>query len=404
MTEDHTAGRAAQDSTAPASGGVSVLDELRRRKRLRKIRRFVGVVVVLAAILAWVTGLFGASLSAAGDLVDNVRLSTMRQDGYPAQTGLTELYQVAPLTGGYVALGTEGCLVYTDAGTRLRSLQPGYARPAIAAGTTRFILYNRGGTELRIESRTKTVFTKNYDNSILLSAMAANGTFAVVTEDTRYLAKLQICTSSMEELLAWNMTDTEGTPLRMAFSPDGKKLAAATLLAVDGQASSNLYLLDTRKDTETLLATATASVPLDIAWLSDGNLLVIYDDHAAVYSAVDGTEKSRYDYGGHTITGWSFCGDDTAILLSNGSSGSLAVLDKKLAELATAQTPAATGITLTKTAVYILTETAVECDALTGEYQWKQEYGTSPQALLEKKNLLVFQDGAVQTCEAPAES
>ena len=51
-------------------------------------------------------------------------------------------------------------------GTRLNSIQSGYARPAIAAGKTRFVLYNRSGNELRVESRTQNLYTKTMDSTI----------------------------------------------------------------------------------------------------------------------------------------------------------------------------------------------------------------------------------------------
>lgn len=68
----------------------------------------------------------------------------------------------------------------------------GYARPALAAGKTRFVLYNRSGNELRVESRTQNLYTKQLENSIFLCAMSDNGTLAVVTEDQTSMAKLLV--------------------------------------------------------------------------------------------------------------------------------------------------------------------------------------------------------------------
>ena len=35
-----------------------------------------------------------------------------------------------------------GCVVWSRTGKKLNSVQSGYARPALAAGKTRFVLYN----------------------------------------------------------------------------------------------------------------------------------------------------------------------------------------------------------------------------------------------------------------------
>jgi hypothetical protein len=380
-----------------------VLSQLRRRKKMRRVRRFVALALVLAAVLAWVTGLFSASVAAAADLLDTARISMTPAAGFPATTGVTDLYQLEPLTGGFVELGTESCVVYTDGGTRLRNIQAGYARPAIAAGTTRFILYNRGGTELRVESRTRTLYTKDYENSILLAAIAANGSFAVVTGHSSYLAELTMYTASMETRLTWDMTDTEGTPLRMAFGADSQRLAVVTLTARNGQVAGNLYLLrDGQQARE--LATEEGGVPLALRWLSRTSLLVLYDTCAVAYSTSDGSELGRFDYGGRSLSAWSVSGGQTALALSGGSSESIVLLSDRLVQQASADVGAARGITLTKTAVYTLTDSAVECWSLDGEYLWKQECAAKPQALLEEKQLLCFAGDSVSVCAAPAEN
>ena len=41
---------------------------------------------------------------------------------------------------------------YSAYGAKIRTIQPGYARPALAVGNTRFVLYNRAGKELTVQS------------------------------------------------------------------------------------------------------------------------------------------------------------------------------------------------------------------------------------------------------------
>ena len=45
----------------------------------------------------------------------------------------------------------------------------------LAAGKTRFVLYNRSGNELRVESRTQNLYTKTMDSTIYLCAVADAG-------------------------------------------------------------------------------------------------------------------------------------------------------------------------------------------------------------------------------------
>ena len=73
------------------------------------------------------------------------------------------------------------------------------------------------------------LYTKTMESSITLWAMADNGTLAVVTEDPGSAARLRVYSSSMEQLLSWSLTIADGTPLRLAFSPDGRRLAVGHL-------------------------------------------------------------------------------------------------------------------------------------------------------------------------------
>ena len=210
-----------------SAGRVEYLEAARARVRTRRIRRTVVIVAVLTILVLFATGAVGSSIARAKDLVDTAVIALAPAAGWPQQTGITDPDAVAQMSGSFVEMGGDSCVVYSLGGTRLNSIQSGYARPALAAGKTRFVLYNRSGNELRVESRTQNLYTKQLENSIFLCAMSDNGTLAVVTEDQTSMAKLLVYSPSMEQQLSWSMTSNDGTPLRMAFSPDSRKLAAA---------------------------------------------------------------------------------------------------------------------------------------------------------------------------------
>lgn len=378
-------------------------EKLARRKKARLVRRIVIPAVLLGVLLAWASGLAGASVTAAGELAESIRIALTPAAGWPVQTGLSSLYQLEELDGGFVALGGEGCVVYSAGGNRLRAVQPGYARPAIAAGERRFVIYNRSGTELRVEGRTRSLYTQSYENGILLCAMSRGGMLAVATGHSRYVAELKVYSSMMEEQLTWDMVDSEGTPVRMAFSEDERRLAVAALSAADGQTVCNLYLLNTRKDGETLLASVSDAVPVGLAWRSSGELLALYDSCAVLYSVSTGEEKARFDYGGDTLAGWSCQGKTTALLFQNGVSSRMVLLGSDLTVTADQGTARANGIALTRTAVYLLTDSAVECFSTAGEYQWSRPEEVKPLAVLDTKELLLFQSNSASLLEPPAE-
>ena len=385
-------------------GRVEDLSQARLRRKKQKIRKLLLWAVPLALLLVWFIARNSAALVSAGDFVETLQINSARGQGLPQNTGISELYQWQEMTGGFVALGKESCVFYNDKGVRMRSIQAGYARPAISAGDTRFVLYNRGGTELRVESRTKNLYTKSDLGGILLCEMSPEGSLAVVTEDPRYTAKLLVYPSSMEQPLTWKLTSTEGVPLSLAFSENEKKLAVVTITAKDGKNISQLYILDRSRprQEQTPLAIRENGVPLASEWIGD-TLVVAYSNGVVTYQEKKG-ETGKFEWSGESLIDFSMLpSGKMALLLSSGASAEIVLLDKNLKETGRIGVESGNGVALTKNGVYLYTNANVVCYSLKGEYAWHYPCNLRPQGLLPTRNgLLLFQGGIVEECIPPA--
>lgn len=390
-----------QTNHTPAQLHTARLKQIRQARRARRVRGFL--LTLLAALLAlfWFTGVYGSSIALLGDLWDSVRIGAASGPGFPQKTGLGEIYQAEELAGGFAALAQKDLVLYSAKGTQLRSIQHGYARPAIAVGGRRVCLYSRSGYEVRIESRSKTLYTKTFEQPVLFCAMSPGGSLAVVTRSARYAAELTVYSPGMEFRYGWNPTDAEGVPLRAAFAADNRRLAVACLSAREGQVCTGLYWLDIRSDQVTASALAPGSTLLQLHWLNADSVLAVYDDMAAVYDAATGQETARYSYGGRRLVSASVCGQMSALLLA-GSAQRIAVLNAALEPAA--NIPAASSarqVVLTRTAAYSLESEAVRCYSLTGEEQWSQDLPNPPQALVQAQKLLLFSAGQVSELAPP---
>ena len=390
------------ESDEPLSEGrVEYLEAARQRVRNRRIRRTAVLLVLLTAVVLFATGIAGSSVAALKDLTDTARIALLPGSGWPQQTGVAELEQMAPLTGSFVELGDEGCVVWSRTGKKLNSIQSGYARPALAAGKTRFVLYNRSGNELRVESRTQNLYTKQLENSIFLCAMADNGNLAVVTEDVSAMAELLIYNSNMEQVLSWSMSSNDGTPLRMAFSPDGRKLAAAAVTAGGGQMMTNLYLVNLASGDPVSLANQSG-VPQWLGWTSASTILAVYDSRAVLYNA-GGGERAAYEFAGNTLKDISVdAAGNVALLLGSGQLHQAVLLDKSLNVQFSGTVSSANSIVRAGSLFYLLSDSGVECYNTSGEQQWSQTLAAKPQALLaDTKELLLFSGNTAQVLEVP---
>ena len=394
--------RSRAENDEPLSAGrVEYLEQARQRARNKRIRRTAVLLVLLTGIVLFATGLVGSSVAMAKDFIDTARIALLPGAGWPQQTGVSEVTQVESLTGSFVELGKEGCVVYSRSGKKLNSIQSGYARPALAAGRNRFVLYNRSGNELRVESRTQNLYTKQLENSIFLCAMADNGNLAVVTEDVSAMAELLIYNSNMEQVLSWSMSSNDGTPLRMAFSPDGRKLAAAAVTAGGGQMMTNLYLVNLASGDPVSLANQSG-VPQWLGWTSASTILAVYDSRAVLYNA-GGGERAAYEFAGNTLKDISVdAAGNVALLLGSGQLHQAVLLDKSLNVQFSGTVSSANSIVRAGSLFYLLSDSGVECYNTSGEQQWSQTLAAKPQALLaDTKELLLFSGNTAQALEVP---
>lgn len=383
-----------------SAGRIEYIEAARQRLRSRRIRRTMLLVVLVAAAVIYLTGLVNTSVMLLEDMADTVRIALMPEQGFPQQTGAGAVYQAETLGGSFVVLGEEGCTVFSNGGGRLNTVGTGYARPALAAGGNSFVLYNRSGSELRVESRTRELYTRQTEGHIYLCALSNRGELAVVTDDVRKLALLTVYDANRNELLTWSTTTAEGVPLRMDFSPDGTQLAIAAVTAQDGQMVTNLYLLNLRAGEPQLLASEPGSTPLALTWCSNDRLLAVCDTHAALYGS-DGSAQGRYDFGGQDVAALSAEGGGLAVLFGSGPSSTALLLDGGLGVQYTGPVPNAHGIVRGNGAFYLLCESSVECYGLDGAYQWSYPLDARPQALLAGEDLFVFAGNLVQRIIPP---
>ena len=398
MSKFRRGGRSAESEPLSA-GRVEYLEAARARVRAKRIRRTVIIVAALSILILFATGVVGTSIARAKDLVDTVGITLFPAAGWPQQTGIMDPEAAYPLSGSFVEMGGDSCVVYSLKGAKLNSIQSGYARPAIAVGKNRFVLYNRSGTELRVESRTQNLYTRTMENAIYLCAVANAGQVAVATDDPNSAAKLTVYNAAMEQALSWNLTSAQGTPIRMAFSPDSRRIAVAAVTVTGGQLTTNLYTLALSQGDPVQLA-AENSVPQWLGWLSDDTVLAIYQNRAVLYNA-GGGEKASYDFGGSTLVSVSSVSSGVALLLSGGQTCTAVLLDKDLGVQYSGSVLAANSIVRTRDAFYLLTDSTLECFTAAGEFQWSQSFSARPRALIPGRKLLILTGNTVQVAAPP---
>ena len=101
----------------PPRSSAARIERIRRRKRMRRIRAAAVCAVLLAAVLAYFTGIYGASLALLGDAVDSIGIALTPSPGYPVSFTLSGYQNALPLAGGFVAVGDKDLAIYSASST-----------------------------------------------------------------------------------------------------------------------------------------------------------------------------------------------------------------------------------------------------------------------------------------------
>ncbi len=384
-------------------GNLKPLSPLLRRRRRRRQLIFLALVVAIIIFLLVVSGALSGLGSTLHDAADSAILFLSRGNAdWPVSTGIVTPLHAEALGGGFLLMDTQDVAVFSDYGALIRRFQPGYGRPALAVGKNHFVLYNRAGEDLRMESRTETLYEKTFEGGILLCTVADNGRVAVVTQTERYPAVLQVLNTSADAEITYSLVQEDGVPVAADFAPDSTHLAVGALTAQGGQMQSLVYLLNTREETlGTCLQCDAASTVLRVEWLSSNRVLVVCDDYLMVVNADSGQETARYDLGGAVLCQIESVGNRLAILQSVRGNNTVVTLDENLHTLAEVPASRTVSLAVTKDALYLLDTDAVSCFDYTGERIWQQSYSARPQAVLDASLPLLVIGGTVQPLTAP---
>ena len=315
---------------------VPRLEQIRRRKHERRMRRAALALIALIAFFLYLGGIFSASINLFSDLLDTTRIALTPGKGWPVDQQIEGLFDIQPISGGVALCGSSELVLYSSTARQLHSVQHGYASPVMTSGKTRICVYDQGGKELRVESRSRTLMTRTTEYPILTADMARGGTLAVATRSERYLAEITVYDLNFEEIYYAYLA--EYYPYLVELSGSGNQMAVVCMKVENGSFGAQLqfYDLTASSDAQRVTVDLPGCTPLQLHYSADGMLVVICDEFTALYDPATGEERARYDYGDRQLLTADFYGRNTLLVfdrVGSGVSGSCLLLGETLQQL-----------------------------------------------------------------------
>ena len=186
--------------------------------------------------------------------------------------------------------------------------------------------YNLGGTGYQIEAYASTVRKESAEAKILAGALAANGSYALLTEGEGCYGQLMVYTAQNEEKFLYRFS--KYYPTSVSLNAAATEALVTAVSAQDGGLVSVVYKLDLSQEGEAQpVAEYSENLLFDSFFYADGSGAAVGDAGAVLLDTAGKAEK--FDYQGAELT--SYTGKDglTAFCLSpyeNAASGELVIL------------------------------------------------------------------------------
>lgn len=277
----------------------------RAQQRFLKRASLLGLLVVA-----------GLALYAGWDALMRIDLTTRIEDlvaslspgpGYPLEQREGRIKALQPLGGDLVVLADADLSVYNATGKETLQVQHGFRNPICRTAGDRVLTFDRGGKQLRVDSRSKPLYSLELQKNIYTAALSAEGSLAVAYASDQHQAVVTVFDRRFEEFpdvdgnkMGYWTWSTNNMVLDLAFCPKGDKLAVSSVDASAGELKSTITLLSTDKDTPDGEITFTDELVLSMSLDKNDRLHILTDRQAALYDS-KGKLVDRMDFDRQTL-------------------------------------------------------------------------------------------------------
>ena len=371
---------------------VTHLQKIRKKKQQKRNRMTIIAIIVSTVFFAYLGGIFAPSISFLSEALSSIKIAAMKGDGWPVASGTADVIVAEELAGGAAILDDDDLVIYSSMAKELRRIPHGFADPAISTANTRVCLYNRGGTDLKVESRDRTLFSRTFEKSIFTAKMADNGNLAVATKSQRYLSEITVFDSSFNEIYYCYFADSY--PMNISFSNNGKYMAVTMIDVKDGNFGAKVELYNLSNDKKSITIELPNVLPLQMHYISSSKLLIVNDKYSAIYDTKTGQETAKYDYNSKKLLTADFNANNLALAFGSENHTNVTtcvIVDMAMQKLSEIIHPRdARGLMLSSNSLLVLDYSSVTRYKYDGTIKSTEQFETKAEFLIPLPKPLVI--------------
>lgn len=336
-----------------------IRDAMRRKKRMRTVRRVSLAVILAALVIIVIINRDRLTPEAISDWL-NMSVSTNGgEEGFPVKLPSGETVSISNVGSNIAIANHTNLYFYSPRGKLLRNVQHSGKNIQIKTAGNNVLTYSVGGSEVSVETVSKTAVSMDFENNITTGAVSKNGRFALAAESDIYTSEMQVFDKNGNAVFKWIPSGEVITSL--ALSDDGHYVAAATVFTQGGKIMSGIHFFETGK-----------SEALFSQKLEDETVIALYCDKSSVrvISAASLTEikqngevLGRFSFDEKLLLGAQSCSEGMALVFQDVNDPGKIVLsvigDNAVLKATATVSEKAVDIACSEDKIYLLSDNAV---------------------------------------------
>lgn len=242
--------------------------------KLKKIRKTINLIFLAYVLFYFATYMEDYSQTSLTRAVSYIKIANQSTDAMGnIDFRLTQTSKIDLFASGIVTCDKDYITFYNAGGQIDKELALVYTLADMAVGSNQVVAFNRGGVDYSVSNSFGELYKGTTASEIIDVSISEDDSYIITTDEIGYISAITMFDKDSNEVFKWSTNYN----IVKAISKENK--IASICVSQDGvQFSSILKIFDSKTKKEEMEVDLGNRFPLDITFLSNDNIVIIFNE------------------------------------------------------------------------------------------------------------------------------
>lgn len=249
-------------------------------KKIFKIMRIPVVILAVAAALFLSARLMGnVAVSNITDGIRQVKTVFAKGGGYPYSLDTFNFKKADAIGSGVITVNNDSTAVLNSSADELFNMQikPG---SRVITQNGRALIYGTASNEVILQSKTEKLGSITEESSVVVAALADNGSFATSHASEKHQSILRVYNSRFKNVFQWNCSQERVADI--ALSQNGRNFAVAAVGAENAEIYTRIIIFNIGDTEPKADVKFSGTMFFDVVYTASGKIIAVGDNKTVV--------------------------------------------------------------------------------------------------------------------------